>query len=146
MTVPRVWVFFYGSYINFDVLQSVGLVPEHWEVARLSGFDIQIRPLANLVRSEQHTVYGILATGTHEELARLYTHAQNVLGSTYLPEAVLVQTLDGRWQPAMCYLAPHMEPQPPTNEYNDRIATPARQHGFPAWYVQRIESFRPGHP
>ena len=24
---PRIWVFFYGSYMNFDVLQEVELVP-----------------------------------------------------------------------------------------------------------------------
>ena len=41
----RVWVFFYGSYMNVDVLRDVGFVPEQWETARLSGFDIVIRPL-----------------------------------------------------------------------------------------------------
>jgi hypothetical protein len=45
-----VWTFFYGSYINFDVLKEVDLVPESWEVARLGGFDIRIEPRANLVR------------------------------------------------------------------------------------------------
>ena len=46
---PRVWVFFYGSYINFDVLQEAGLVPGEWEVARLPGFDLEIAPRANLI-------------------------------------------------------------------------------------------------
>lgn len=142
MTEPRVWAFFYGSYINFDVLKGVNYVPERWEVARLNGFDIVIRPLANIVRSEQHCVYGILATATHAELSRLYAHAQNVLGGTYLPEAVLVQTRDGRWQPTMCYISPYIEPKQATSDYIDRIAIPARQHGFPDWYVQRLESFK----
>jgi hypothetical protein len=43
-----------GSYMNPDVLREVNLVPADWEVARLHGFDISIRPRANLVRSEQH--------------------------------------------------------------------------------------------
>jgi hypothetical protein len=77
---PRVWTFFYGSYINFEVLGEVALVPENWEVARVAGFDIRIQPRANLVRSDAGTVYGIVATATHEELARLYAHAQDVLG------------------------------------------------------------------
>ena len=142
MSEPKVCTFFYGSYINFDVLRSVDYVPEHWEVARLSGFDVRIRPLANLVRSQRHCAYGILATATHAELARLYTHARDVLGEVYLPEAVLVETLDGKWRPALCYLCPHMEPRPAANDYVDRIAGPARAHGFPEWYVQRIERFR----
>src|SRR6266568_7937317 len=88
MAESKVWTFFYGSYINMNVLREVNYYPEKWEVARLPGFDICIRPRANLMRSEQHSVYGILATGTHAELGRLYAHAKDVLGETYLPEAV----------------------------------------------------------
>jgi hypothetical protein len=143
MIESKVWTFFYGSYINFNVLKEVNLTPEQWAVARLHGFDIRIEPRANLVRSGQHSVYGIMATATHAELSRLYTHAKDLLGEVYLPEAVLVETLDGRWQPAMCYICPDMEPRPAANDYIDRIAGPAREYGFPDWYIQRLESFRP---
>ena len=142
MTEPRVWVLFYGSYINLTVLKEVDLVPERWEVARLPGFDIRIEPRANLVRSDRDSVYGILATATHAELARLYAHAKDVLGEVYLPEAVLVETLDGRWRPALCYICPEMRPRPADGAYVDRIAGPARSYGFPEWYVRRIEGFR----
>src|SRR5262245_5271274 len=120
MAESKVWTFFYGSFINLDVLKQVNLVPEHIEVARLSGFDIQIRPLANLVRSEQHCVYGIVATATHQELHRLYAYAQTDLGGVYLPEPVLVETFEGKWRPAFCYIAPTMEPKPASSDYIDR--------------------------
>lgn len=68
MTRPEVWTFFYGSYINLNVLREVDFAPRRHEVARLPGFNIRIAPLANLVRSDEHTVYGIVATGTHDEL------------------------------------------------------------------------------
>ena len=80
MTEPEVWTFFYGSYINLDVLKDVGYIPRDYEVARLPGFDITIRPLANLAPSERHTAYGIVAAGAHAELTHLYDHAENVLG------------------------------------------------------------------
>jgi len=143
MTEPKVWTFFYGSYINLDVLKGLGLVPERFEVARLNGFDIRIQPLANLIRSDQQCVYGIIATATHSELQHLYAHAQDVLGGVYLPEAVLVETLAGGWRPALCYIAPALEPQPASHDYIDRIARPAREYGFPEWYLARLESFRP---
>jgi hypothetical protein len=143
MAAPQVWTFFYGSYINRHVLAEVGLSPAQWEVARLGGFDIVIRPRANLVRSEKHCVWGILATATHAELERLYAHAKDVLGEVYLPEAVLAETADGKWRPALSYIAPVMEPRPAANDYIDRIAGPAREYGFPERYVRRIESFRP---
>ncbi|MCL4300167.1 MAG: gamma-glutamylcyclotransferase [Anaerolineae bacterium] len=143
MIEPRVWTFFYGSYINFRVLKEVNLAPEQWQVARLHGFDIRIQPRANLVRSEQGCVYGIIATATHTELNRLYAHAKEVLGEVYLPEAVLVETVDQQWQPVLCYLCPAMEPRPATHDYIDRIVGPAREYGFPDWYIQRLERFRP---
>jgi hypothetical protein len=143
MVEPKVWTFFYGSYMNLNVLKEVDYIPDRWEVAKLNGFDIRIQPRANLVRSEQHCVYGIVATATHQELGRLYAHAKDVLGETYLPEAVLVETRDGKWKPALCYIASAMEPRPAANDYIDRIAGPAKEYGFPEWYIRRIESFRP---
>lgn len=139
---PKVTTFFYGSYINFEVLKEVDLVPESYEVARLYGFDIQINPLANLVRSDRHTVYGIVTTATHAELARLYDHAEHVLGGIYLPEAVICRTADGKFVPALCYIAPSMEPKPADNDYVERIVGPARAYGFPDWYIARLESFK----
>jgi hypothetical protein len=61
----------------------------------------------------------------------------------YLPQAVLVETGEGKWRPALCYLCPRMEPRPAEDDYVERIAAPARAYGFPAWYVARLESFRP---
>jgi hypothetical protein len=144
IVLPKVWVFFYGSYINFDVLKEVDLVPEEWEVARAPGFDIRIAPRANLIRSDEHTVWGINATATHAELTRLYVdHAKGVLGETYLPEAVLTYSADGKIRAAMTYICPAMEPRPAEPAYVERIVGPARRYGFPDRYIQRIESFRP---
>ena len=138
----KVWVFFYGSYMNFDVLREVDYSPEESFVARLSGYDIAIRPRANLIRSNEHVVYGVAATATHDELDRLYTeHAVGKLGERYLPHAVLVETLDGTFMPVLTYICPEMVPRPADAEYVERIARPARQRKFPDWYVRRIESF-----
>ncbi|MGD2108688.1 MAG: gamma-glutamylcyclotransferase [Phycisphaerae bacterium] len=143
MTEPTVWTFFYGSFINLDVLKEVDLVPAEVEAARLSGFDIRIQPLANLVRSDEHCVYGIVAKTTHAELARLYDYAQDHLGGKYLPEAVVVETRGGALRPALCYIAPELEPKLADKDYVDRIVGPAKHLGFPDWYVRRLESFRP---
>jgi hypothetical protein len=128
--------------MNFEVLGEVDLTPQEWEVGGLNGYDIQIGPRANLVRSDRACVYWVLATATHAELARLYAHAQDVLGELYLPESVLVETLDGKWRAASCYICPYMEPGVVEAAYVDRIVKPAREFGFPAWYVERLEGFK----
>ncbi len=68
----KVWVFFYGSYINPDVLDEVGLRFEQREVSILTGFDLIIAPHANLARDAAKVVWGVLSTFTHADLARLY--------------------------------------------------------------------------
>lgn len=143
MEEPKVSVFFYGSYINRKVLGEVDLEPERFETARLPGYDIEIRPLANLVPSDQHTVYGVVATASHAELGRLYDHARDVLGGVYLPHPVFAYLPSGQAEPALCYVAPALEPAPPAPEYVARILEPARAYGFPAWYLRRLESFIP---
>ena len=140
MGEPRVRVFFYGSYMNPTVLREVGIVPEAFEVARLDGYDFRIAPRANLERSPQHSVYGVLVEATHAELDRLYAHARDVLGETYLPHPVLIQTDSGSWSPALCYIAPGMVPQRADPAYIERIVKAARDFRFPSWYIERLES------
>ena len=143
MYEPKVEVFFYGSYMNRAVLAEVGLAPVDWEQASLPGFDIRIAPRANLISSPGHTVFGVLASATHRELERLYAHAHDVLGETYLPHPVLVHTQTGETRPALCYIAPQMIERPAEHDYVDRILEPARALGFPEWYLARLGSFRP---
>jgi GNAT superfamily N-acetyltransferase len=142
MQETKVTTFFYGSYMNLSVLKEVDLVPDNVQVARLLGFDISIRPLANLIRSNQYSVYGILASASHRELDRLYSHARDVLGGIYLAHPVVAHGLHGELIPALCYIAPSMEPRPASNAYIDRIVTPAKTFAFPSWYIDRLESFR----
>jgi len=143
MTEPLVWTFFYGSYMNLDVLREVDLVPERHEAARLDGWDIRIAPRANLVRSDEHVAWGLLATATHRELERLYAHAKDVLGELYLPEAVLARTAAGDHRPALCYICPEMQPRPAEAAYVERIVAGARKLGLPAAYIERLTSFAP---
>jgi hypothetical protein len=129
--------------MNLDVLKKVDYIPAQVHVARLYGFDIQIRPLANLVRSDRHCVYGILATGTHDELERLYgRYVRDELGVNYFPEAVLCEKLDGTMIPALCYISPATERASAAANYLDRVLAPAREFGFPDWYLKRLEEFR----
>ena len=143
MDIPKVWSFFYGSFINLDVLRILDVAPEKYQVARLSGFDIRIQPLANLIRSDRDCVYGIVALVSQDELRRLYNYAKNELGTIYLPEPVLVETSDGKWRAALCYVALSMESRPPNNDYIERIVRPAKDYGFPDWYIARLEEFLP---
>lgn len=135
----RVHVFFYGSFIRREVMARGGLVPERIELARLGGFDIQFNPHACLVRSAPHAVCGILVQASHEELRRLYS--ADAVG-VFLPEAVLVETADGALRPALCFVPPVPGDGPPDLAYLDLLIAAAREHGFPGWYLDRLDSVR----
>jgi AIG2-like family len=136
-----VWGFFYGSYINLSVLAEVNLEPRDVEVARLLGWAIRIRPLANIYPSERDVVFGILGRVTHAELGRLYQHAEHVLGGVYLPRPVMVERRDGSLRTALCFVASSMTEAAPDAAYVARIVGPATELGFPDWYVDHLQHF-----
>lgn len=138
----EILTFFYGSYINLNVLKEVNYIPRKIEVATLNGFDLTIEPLANIKESAKGIVYGILATGTHEDLERLYSHAENILGGIYLPRAVLVKKISGEYVPALTYISSTMVRKKAEEDYVERIAKPAEKLDFPKWYIEKIRSFK----
>jgi len=138
----KIYTFFYGSYINQSVLKEVNIFPEKIETAALYGYDIVIKPYANLIKSAKGCVYGILTQLTHEELKKLYSHAEDVFHELYEPEAVLVQTPDNKWIPALCYICHNMEERPADKDYIKRITDPAKEFGFPEWYIEKLKVFQ----
>lgn len=138
-TPRRVPVFFYGSFMRLDVMASAGYVPDRIEVARLSGFDMRMCPHACIVRSSEHTVYGIVVLASHDELQRLYR--RDGVG-VFLPEAVAVELGRGGLLPAMCYIPPAEQDCPADADYLEKLLVAANGHGFPQWYLQRLERFR----
>ena len=136
----RVWVFFYGSFMNAEVLARADVHPTEQQMARLDGWGLKIEPRATLVPAEDARVFGILARLTHAQLDKLYTQDWFGFG-TYLPEAVMVIGGAGRHVPAMCYIAWETVGGRPTDEYIGKMVSVAREYAFPEDYVRHIQSF-----
>ena len=142
-TLPHVWVFFYGTFMNPGVLAEHGVIPSEVVPARLMGFDLIVRPRVNLKRADRASVYGALAAVTHDDLAKIYSSLEEVYGLKYLPEPVLAEALDGTLRPALCYITPEMSDAPAEHEYINQLAECVRAVGHPEWYALHIESFGP---
>jgi hypothetical protein len=140
-TPKRIATFFYGSFVRRDVMALGDFHPESVEVAKLHGHDIAFDPHANVFRSSQHAICGILVYPTHQELGRLY--ARDGVG-VFLPEAVVVETGDHRWVPALCYMPPSRGSESPDLPYVERLIQAGQEHGFPAWYLRRLDEVRSG--
>lgn len=136
----RVWVFFYGTFMNTAVLAEYGVIADESFPAKVSGFELTIRPRVNLVASDRFSVYGGLVKVTHDDLARIYSGLTSAFGITYHPEAVLAETTHAAHIPALCYIAQEMEDAPPDASYVRQLAACARKLRLPEWYALHIES------
>ena len=143
MTDKRVDVFFYGGYMNIEVLMNRGISERAYHVCQLPGYELTIGSSANVVKNGLGRVFGIVMQLTHDEIDILYgSEAQAKLGTQYMPEPVLVMTAAGNIVPSLCYVAYHQDAGVPSATYIDAILSAAQQHDFPQSYIHHIESFR----
>jgi hypothetical protein len=136
-----VWGFFYGGLINPKVMEKVGLAPLRQELASLSGFDLEISPLVNLVPRYGTTVFGLLLETTHEQLVHVYGQ----LKARYHPFPVVANELgEGRLVPSLCYIVPSMPPAQADASHIAPLLEAGELLGFPDWYMTKIRSYLPG--
>jgi len=144
MLDQHVWVFFYGLYMDFDILRERGLRVQQWEVAKLDGYEFCIGSWGYLKQSDSQSVYGVAVYATRKEVSDLYAPATNTLPLDYFPEPVLLESAPGRLRKALCYIAIN---EPDTNtvnlDYFNGMVKLAQHFQFPDWYVKRLQSLGP---
>jgi cation transport regulator ChaC len=144
MADRKVQVFFYGSFITLNAFENAGLKKRAFAPAAVHGYELVIQPHATMVEAGDGVVYGTLANMTHKELDVLYgEHMATFTDAAYAPEAMMVTTRGGKIVPAMVYICTNMKPGIADKAYVDQILKAASSYGFPAWYQERIASFRP---
>jgi hypothetical protein len=132
----RVDAFFYGLYMDVEVLRQSGVAPMHPRRAHVDGYALRIGQRATLLPLAGGRAYGMLFALTHDELDRLYT-APGL--EQYRPEAVLAQPLGGTPVPALCYNlreAPGAHERNP--EYSARLQLVLRRLDFPGEYIASV--------
>jgi hypothetical protein len=136
MNNRRIDVFFYGLFMDVDVLRKGEVEPINLRPALVPNFALRIGQRATLIASAGAHAYGMLISLSHEELARLYG-APGL--ERYHPEAVLAQTLDGVGTAALCYnLIEAPGPEERNPEYAFRLQEVLRKLDFPSEYVASI--------
>lgn len=100
MTNGRVEVFFYGLFMDPDLLAGRGVVADVPRRARAEGWGLRIGQRATLVPAPGEHAYGMVYALTPGELDRLY--GQPGL-EAYRPETIVVRDLAGASIEALCY-------------------------------------------
>ena len=136
MGARRIEVFFYGLFMDVDLLRTKGVYPTNIRPASVPGFALRIGQRATLLRNPNGLAHGILMALTHAEIDQLY--AEPTL-QAYRPEAVLCELNDGSRIPALCFnLIEPPRPEEANSEYAAKLRGLATRLGLPSDYVNDI--------
>lgn len=128
--------FFYGLFMDVEVLRAQNVVPADPRRAYVEHFELRIGTRATLIPARGARAYGMLMALTHEELASLYSGPGL---ADYRPEAVLAQSLSGPLTAALCYnLREAPEPHERNAEYAGRLQRLLSRLDFPPDYVASL--------
>jgi len=133
----RAQVFFYGLFMDAELLRAKGFEPEGAELAVVDGLALRIGQRAALVPVPGGQVHGVVMSLTLSELDRLYSEPSV---QAYKPQAVLARLASGGLLAALCY---NLE-QPPlpserNPEYAAKLRAVAQRVGLPAEYIASIQ-------
>ena len=133
----RVPLFFYGLFMDADLLREQGANPVNVRHAAVSGWALRIGQRATLVRQDGARSYGTVMDLTHEEIDRLYSVPSL---AAYRPEPVLAETGGGSVIAALAFTLP-VAPAPHERNaaYAEKLRAVARKLSLPADYVASIE-------
>jgi hypothetical protein len=136
MASRRIEVFFYGLFMDADLLRTKGAHPMNVRPACVRGFALRIGQRATLLRVPDARAHGMLMELTHAEIEQLYSEPSV---RAYRPEAVLAQLTDGSRVPALCFNLPVPPgPEEANSEYAAKLRDLARRLGLPSDYVESI--------
>ena len=133
----RVDVFFYGLFMDEEILRAKGIDVERSELAAVDGLALRIGQRAAVAPTPGGRVHGVVFSLTLSELDRLYSEPSV---QAYRPQAVLAQLASGGVIAALCYSLP--QPPSPTErnpEYAAKLRAVAQKVGLPVEYVASIQ-------
>jgi len=137
MVARRIDVFFYGLFMDADLLRAKGVNPTNIRPASAPGFTLRIGQRATLLRNPHGLAHGILMELTHSEVDRLYAEPSV---QAYRPEALLCKLDDGSQLPALCFnLVEPPRPEEANSEYAAKLRNLAARLGLPSDYVNSIQ-------
>ena len=137
MASRRIEVFFYGLFMDADLLRTKGAHPVNLRSACVPGFALRIGQRATLLQNPDARAYGIVMELTHVEIEQLYSEASV---RAYRVEAVLAELADGSQVPALCFnLLVPPGPEEANAEDAAKLRDLARRLGLPSNYVESIQ-------
>jgi hypothetical protein len=131
-------VFFYGLFMDENLLKEKGLNPLGTKLAHVDGYGLRIGERATLTKSALERSYGTVIQVSEVELGKLYGDESVV---DYFPEKVTAIDTEGSTLKAVSYILPMEKLSGKNSEYAKALSIVARKIGLPEEYVREVETW-----
>ena len=128
-------VFFYGLFMDEGLLEGKGVKPANVRLGFVDGYRLRIGKRATLEHRPGCRAYGVVMEIARREAAELYAEASV---ADYLPEAVVVELMDGTRCAATCYNLPADKVTGTNKDYAVSLLAVASELGLPDSYLDEI--------
>lgn len=131
-------VFFYGLFMDQELLKGKGFSPSNSKHAYLLGYRLRIGARATLVPHSGARSYGTVMELENRELEDLYG-SDGV--EDYVSKTVKVNTISGELLEAITYILPTEKTSEINSEYAVKLSSTAKKLNLPASYIKEIEAW-----
>ena len=131
-------VFFYGLFMDDDLLKKKGLNPSATKIVHVVGYGLRIGERATLIKSTQERSYGSVIQLSNDELEILYGDKSV---EDYIPEEVTITDINGTRSAAVYYILSIEKLSGRNRKYAKSLAVVARKIGLPEEYIGEIETW-----
>jgi len=121
-------VFFYGLYMDEEILKSKGVSPRSPRVGRVDGYKLRVGKMATLLRAENCKAYGMVYSLTYDEINKLYRDSGLI---DYVAESVSVKTDDTMISSLCCNLLNPPLDDESNEEYFKKLKICMKKYNLP---------------
>ena len=122
-------VFFYGLYMDAEILKSKNVEPRKNRKALVYDYKLRVGNMATLLREEGSEAHGLVYALTHDEIYSLYEGS----GITaYVTEPLMAETEEGEFIPTItCVLKEPPAKNESNREYWDKLIVCMEKYNLP---------------
>jgi len=128
--------FFYGLYMDTDLLKSLGFHPVAAHKAVLRSYALDLFGPAKIVPRTGGIVWGNIVTLPGKDLIAMYSFEAT---RAYAPETVEVTDGDGNPISVCCYNLPKSDRDPFNHEYYEKLILTLKKLDFPSEYIVSLK-------
>jgi hypothetical protein len=131
-------IFFYGLFMDEDLLKAKGLNPSNTKLAQVAGYGLRIGQRATLENSKAERTFGSIIELSSEEAGMLYSEKSVV---DYVPKQLVAIDMQGNSLDVVSYILPMKNLSGSNSEYARSLALTAKKIGLPVEYINEIETW-----